>query len=152
MTGAFANRRFRVGAAGTVLVFIAIQFVPVDRTNPTEGSPVDAPDAVIRVLERACYDCHSNRTVWPWYSHVAPISWFVAHHVEDGRADLNFSDWPAFDFEGQALAFEDISHQVETGEMPLPSYLWLHGDARLTDDDRRLLLDWAAEMTIEETP
>lgn len=121
----------------------AAQFIPVDRTNPPVTSEVDAPPAVLALLQRACYDCHSNRTRWPWYSHVAPISWFVADHVHDGRADLNFSEWPVFDLEGQALAMEDIRREMTHHGMPLKSYLILHPEARLTDAEYDTLARWA---------
>lgn len=121
----------------------AAQFIPVDRTNPPVTSEVDAPPAVLALLRRACYDCHSNRTRWPWYSHVAPISWFLADHVHDGRADLNFSEWPVFDLEGQSLAMEDIRKEMTHHGMPLKSYLILHPEARLTDAEYDTLARWA---------
>ena len=97
------------------------------------------------ILRRACYDCHSHETHWPWYSRIAPISWWVVEHVDHGRGDLNFSEWPNFDFEAQQIEFLDIAEQVENGEMPLPNYLILHRDARLSDEDRRILLEWTGE-------
>src|SRR5438874_1058331 len=78
-------------ALGTVLV--AIQLVPVERTNPSATKPIEAPAEVTAVLRRSCYDCHSNETRWPWYAYVAPVSWLVADDVKDGRAKLNFSSW-----------------------------------------------------------
>lgn len=122
---------------------MALQLVPVERSNPPIRSDVDAPAEVEAILRRACYDCHSHETRWPWYSYVAPVSWFVVDHVKHGRGDLNFSDWPAFDFEAQDLALSDVREQITKGEMPLPSYLILHRDARLSEDDRAVLLEWA---------
>lgn len=121
----------------------AAQFIPVDRTNPPVTSEVDAPPAVLALLKRACYDCHSNRTRWPWYSHVAPVSWLLADHVHDGRADLNFSEWPVFDLEGRSLAMEDIRKEMTHHGMPLKSYLILHPEARLTDAEYDTLARWA---------
>jgi hypothetical protein len=129
-----------------LLVAVGIQFVPVDRTNPPVRTDVAAPAEVASILRRACYDCHSNETSWPWYSHVAPASWFVARHVRHGRGDLNFSEWPLFDMEAEAEAFKDIEAQVEKGEMPLPSYTWIHRDAALGAEDRETLLRWARSM------
>lgn len=125
-----------------LLAAVAIQFVPVDRTNPPVRTDVAAPGEVAPILRRACYDCHSNETRWPWYSYVAPASWFVADHVRHGRGDLNFSEWPVFDLEAEAEALKDIEAQVEKGEMPLRSYTWLHRDAVLSPDDRETLLRW----------
>ena len=130
------------GALVLLLAAAAIQMVPVDRTNPPVVSDVDAPAEVKEVLRRACYDCHSNQTDWPWYSHVAPLSWFVADHVRVGRKDLNFSEWPAFDRELQELAKADIREQVAGGTMPLTSYTWLHPEARLTDAEREVIVAW----------
>jgi len=125
--------------------FAAIQLVPVERTNPEVQWEVDAPPEVADILRRSCYDCHSHETRWPWYSYVAPLSWWISSHVREGRSDLNFSSWPALDLEAQELAFEDIAKQVSRGEMPLASYLILHPGARLTDADRDSLLRWAGK-------
>jgi hypothetical protein len=95
------------------------------------------------ILERSCYDCHSNRTRWPWYSHVAPVSWLVARDVHEGREELNFSNWPAFDLEKQDDHLKHIKKQVERGKMPLPIYLSMHPRARLSESERRIVVDWA---------
>lgn len=135
-------KSIRRALIGGVVLFVGIQFVPVDRTNPPVVTELEAPDPVLAVLRRACYDCHSHETRWPWYSRVAPMAWLVADHVHEGRGDLNFSEWPAFDFEEVEEAGEDIRKQVEKGKMPLPSYLLLHPEARLSEADRRILIDW----------
>jgi len=137
------GRWLRWIGAGLLVVFLGLQFVPVERTNPHVMSDIKAPPEIDAILRRACYDCHSHETRWPWYSRIAPVSWWVADHVEHGRSDLNFSMWPVFDFEEQDLAMGDIEEQIRKGEMPLPSYLILHRDARLSDADRELLLRWA---------
>lgn len=124
-------------------LFAAIQLVPVSRTNPPVQSNVSVPAAVDSILRRACYDCHSNETRWPWYSRVAPISWWLADHVKDGRKDLNFSEWPVFDFEAQDLAFGDITTQLKKGKMPPASYKLGHPEARLDERERGILLEWA---------
>lgn len=136
-------RLLRYGLLGLVVVGILLQFVPVERTNPAVTSQVPASPEVLAVLRRACYDCHSNETRWPWYSRVAPISWRVAHHVEEARGDLNFSEWPLFDLEFQELAFHEIEEQIAEEKMPLWDYLLLHPRARLSEKDRQILLEWA---------
>ena len=143
MRPTLGRRLIRWCAAGALLLLLLMQLVPAERTNPPVISDIDAPAEIREILRRSCYDCHSHETRWPWYSYVAPMSWFVVDHVDDGRADLNFSDWPVFDFEAQDLAFEDIGQQIEQGEMPLTSYLLLHPSARLSDDDKRRLLRWS---------
>jgi hypothetical protein len=138
------QRRVFGAAVIAAVIMIGLQFIPVDRTNPPVQSEVQAPDSVIAILRGACYDCHSNETSWPWYSYVAPASWFVIRHVNRGRGDLNFSEWPTFDFEAEELTRSDIHEQIEKGKMPLRSYLILNPGARLTEADRRTLLQWTA--------
>jgi len=125
-------------------ILVVIQFFPAERTNPPVVAEIVAPEEVMTILDRACYDCHSNRTRWPWYSRVAPLSWWLVEHVDDGRGDLNFTEWPMLDFETQELAFHDIEEQIAEGEMPLFSYLLLHPGARLSEAEKRTLIDWAA--------
>jgi hypothetical protein len=129
-----------VGALG--LAFLLLQVVPVDRSNPSGGSPLAADPAVVEVLRRACYDCHSNETVWPWYSRVAPVSWLVSHDVVEGREVLNFSVWEAYAGGARREMLEEIWEEVAEGEMPLESYLLLHPEARLTQVDREVLESW----------
>jgi hypothetical protein len=130
-------------AAATLVAAVAIQFVPVHRTNPPVQFELDAPAHVKPILERACYDCHSNRTRWPWYSRVAPVSWLVARDVHKAREELNFTDWPSFDFEEQDHLMAGIAKQVNRGKMPLPIYLTMHPEARLRPEERRTLVAWA---------
>lgn len=130
-------------AAAALVAAVAIQFVPVDRDNPPVDFEIEAPDDVHAVLRRACYDCHSNETRWPWYSRVAPVSWLVARDVARGREDMNFSEWPVFDFEAQEHAFVDIHKQIDRRRMPLPIYVFMHPEAKLSEAERRLLLEWA---------
>lgn len=140
------KKLLRWGPIGLLVLFAAIQLIQPDRSNPPVESEIDAPDEVRAILERACYDCHSHETTWPWYAYVAPASWFVADHVEHGRGHLNFSRWPKYDFEEQEHAFGDIREEVEEGEMPLPSYLILHSEARLSEADKQTLMRWAGEQ------
>ncbi len=137
-------------ALGVTLLIVA-QFIPVQQTNPPVLSDIQASPAVKAVLVKACFDCHSHETVWPWYSRVAPISWWVAGHVEKGRKDLNFSRWPTFDFVTQDLLLRDIEDQVSRREMPPRSYALGHPEARLDDGERQLLLEWARAGNADES-
>jgi len=141
-------------AATALVVAVAIQFIPVKRTNPPVQFEVDAPGPVKKILERACYDCHSNHTRWPWYSRVAPVSWLVANDVRRGRKEVNFTDWPTFDFEAQDHLMAEIAKQVDRGKMPLPMYIVLHSDAMLTPAERQVVVSWAraAEQAGSEDP
>lgn len=128
---------------GLVLVAaIGIQFKPVNRSNPPVTMVVDAPPEVLAILKRSCFDCHSNETVWPWYSRVAPMSWKVADHVRVGRKHLNFSTWDQYDAEDRADIFEETWEEVEKGEMPLLDYLRLHPEAKLSEADLAVLRAW----------
>ena len=142
--------RNRYLVAAVLVIAVAIQFVRPARTNPPATTELNAPAAVKEVLERSCYDCHSNHTTWPWYSGIAPMSWLVAWDVTRGRDKLNFTDWPVFDFELEDLLYERIHDQLRENRMPLRKYLWLHRNAVLSPADRRLLLDWAAGMRTTE--
>ena len=134
------DKRFVFGALALLLL---IQFVPVDRTNPPVETEAPLDAATRDILKRACYDCHSNETVWPWYAQIAPVSWLVAHDVEEGREHLNFSTWNRYDAEKQAKKRRKTWKEVDEGEMPLWFYLPLHPEARLSDADLRLLETWA---------
>ena len=123
----------RIGVGGLGML-LAIQMVPYgrDHTNPSAiGEPTwDAPET--RALaKRACFDCHSNETEWPVYSSIAPVSWLVQHDVNEGRAVLNFSEWPRPQKEAKKA-----SEEVVEGDMPPVSYTWLHAQARLNAPDR----------------
>ena len=133
--------RWTIGAL--IVVGIAIQLVPVERTNPPNDGEVPATPEVRAILRRACYDCHSNETVWRWYSHVAPVSWLVAHDVKEGRAALNFTAWNAIDPGKQTKLIRESWDEVSEGEMPPALYLPMHSDASLTAGDRKLLREWS---------
>ena len=124
-------------------VLVAVQLVPVPRDNPPVVAEIRAPTEVQRIFERACYDCHSNQTRWPWYSRLAPVSWLVAHDVKEGREHLNFSRWGELSAKDRAHAREEIGEVIEKGEMPPWFYLPLHPEARLGSHDRELLRGWS---------
>lgn len=141
-----SRRRCRVAfvAAGLLL---AIQLVPVDRSNPPVESTVPAPPAVEEILRRACFDCHSNETAWPWYSRVAPASWIVARDTRQGREHLNFSTWNRLDPEERIDLLEEVWEEVDAGDMPMAIYLPLHPEARLTEADKAAIEAWVREAT-----
>ncbi len=131
---------------------IGIQLIRPARTNPpvdqshTLEAVVFVPPRVESILQRACSDCHSDLTRWPWYSNVAPISWFVIDHVDSGRRHANFSEWLRRDTKNPAEytreRFQAICRQVETQNMPLTSYLLLHRAARLSQSDIETICQW----------
>ena len=137
---------------GLLAVLALCQFIRPGHTNPPAAPGRDlsasafAPSAKVAALLRgACYDCHSYETKWPWYGQIAPVSWWLADHIKDARARLNFSDWPVDNPARAKKKLERISENVESGDMPLPSYTWMHPAARLSAADKKLLADWADE-------
>jgi hypothetical protein len=124
-------------------LFLFIQAIPVERNNPPVTERIEAPPEVQTLLRRACMDCHSNETFWPWYSGVAPISWLTARDVREGREHLNLSTWDRYDAGERAELFDEMAEVVEEGEMPMKMYLPLHPEARLTAEERALLVRWA---------
>ena len=115
---------------------------PVDQTKTIEHA-MSIPPNVQTTLSRACNDCHSSETAWPWYSNVAPVSWMLTDHVNEGRAELNFSNWATFSPRKKRHKLEEICEQVNKKEMPVTSYLWMHPDARLSPQERNAICDWA---------
>src|SRR5688572_28475387 len=125
------------------LVVVVIQFFGIDKTNPpineseTLESTVSVPADISMILARSCNDCHSNKTMYPWYAHIQPSGWFLRDHVNHGRSHLNFSTFKTYTLKQQAHKLEEICEMVESQAMPLPSYLWIHGDAVLSPSDAK---------------
>jgi hypothetical protein len=144
-------------ALAMIVGAFAIQIVRPARTNPptdpartlTAIAPV--PAGVHDVLVRGCQDCHSNDTRWPWYSNVAPISWFVIDHVNHGRRHFNYSDWAQYDRDKMPGLLKDICELTRKGDMPMSSYLWLHPESRLGDTDVAVLCEWTDSMRRQST-
>src|SRR5690349_8834132 len=132
------GRIIRTAAVIAMVGAVLIQLVRPARTNPTTDPTrtmlaiVHPPAPVQAVLERGCRDCHSNDTRWPWYSNVAPMSWFVIDHVNHGRRHFNYSDWSSYNDDDQDKLLGSICSLTRRGRMPLPSYLLIHRDARLS--------------------
>ena len=129
------------------IAFVAIQFFQIDKTNPqvnaseTLESVVSVSPDVSIILGKACNDCHTNKTIYPWYSYIQPNGWFLKSHIDEGMSKLNFSKFATYSPNKQAKKLEEICEQVESGEMPLPSYTWIHRDAILTDSEKKALCD-----------
>ncbi|MGH7785080.1 MAG: heme-binding domain-containing protein [Candidatus Binatia bacterium] len=131
-----------------VVALIAIQFFRPDRTNPAINDSdtlivsMQVPPQVGGILERSCNDCHSNKTVYPWYTNIAPISWWLSNHISEGRSELNMSVWNTYTAKRKLNKLEAVCEQVRSGDMPLPSYLWIHRDAVLREGDAKTICDW----------
>ena len=126
-----------------IVVLVAIQFVPTRHINPDVTGELSASPELKALLKRACYNCHSNETVWPWYSRIAPISWWIGRHVREGRRELNFSTWNFYPPNRKARKLKETREQIEKGKMPLWYYVIVNPDAKLSAGDRELILKWA---------
>lgn len=149
MTHIFRWQVVRWILIGMLLILVAIQFAPVDRLNPPVEAEVPAPANVRAILRRACYDCHSNETVWPWYSQVAPFSWLLAYNVREGREELNFSTWNRITTQQQVKKLKESWKEVADEDMPPWDYLRIHRDATLLAEDRMALRTWALSTASE---
>ena len=133
---------------GIIVVLVVMQFFRIDKTNPPVDNSKDllyiaeANEDVTLLVRKACYDCHSNETTYPWYTNVAPVSWWIKHHIDEGREELNFSEWTKYDAEKADHKLEECVEMLEEGEMPLSSYTITHGEAELSEEDKHKLMDW----------
>lgn len=132
--------------AALAVGFALLQFIQPARTNPPVKNDflkaTGAPPEVAGLFRAACYDCHSDQTRWPWYGYIAPVSWQIVQDVNRGRRHVNLSEWPANNAELAGKKIEDMSDEIDDGDMPLKKYSLIHKDARLTDDQRDELTQW----------
>jgi hypothetical protein len=137
---------------GLLLILMAIQFIRPSQNKSTEAQTNDiavtmnVPDEVNIIIRKACYDCHSNTTNYPWYAHIQPVAWWLNHHIEEGKDELNFSEFGGYKTKRKIKKFNEIASEVTNGEMPLDSYTWIHKDAKLTKEEAKLLINWANLM------
>lgn len=143
-------KKLTIGVAALLAIaFVVIQFFPIDRSVPpvyaaeTLESAVKVPPDISEIIGRSCNDCHSNLTVYPWYTRIQPVGWFMKDHIDEGRREMNFSVFNTYSPKKKAKKLEEICEQVTQGEMPLPSYLWLHGNSVLKESEVKALCDWS---------
>ena len=142
---------------GVISLVIILQFFTVDHSNPSVNHEIIINDENAKmILTKACYDCHSNETNWPWYSYVAPVSWMVVDDVEHARKDLNFSNFEDYTKKRKLHKLEEIKEELEKELMPLPSYAFMHSEADLTDDEKQIIYNWVQikinELNMLNTP
>jgi hypothetical protein len=132
-----------------VIIFVGLQFIRPAKTNPPidQAQTIEAQTQVTAqveaIFDRSCNDCHSNKSRWPWYSNVAPVSWLVIGHVNDARKAMNLSEWGKRDRDRQSKKLQQMCDEVTDGAMPLASYTPLHPGSKLSPDDVKTLCDWA---------
>lgn len=137
---------------GLLLVLVLIQFVRPEKNQATGVSPNDittkyaVPASVHAILKRSCFDCHSNNTTYPWYDNIQPVSWWLNHHIQEGKGELNFSEFATYAPKKANHKLEEIGESVTEGWMPLNSYLWIHHDAKLTPQEAKLVANWASQL------
>jgi len=137
------NKKVRNIVIGIVVLFVLIQIIPVDRSNPPVSQDMPAPPEVSSVLHRACYNCHSNQTEWPWYSYIAPVSWMVASDVHEAREHMNLSRWDTYPRDDKHHFVRGIWRMVDKGAMPLWYYKPLHPESHISDQEKQLLKEWS---------
>lgn len=126
-----------------LIIFIVMQLIQTDKSLPKLDKTLEikATPEVMTIFKNACYDCHSNEVKWPWYSNIAPFSWVISNHVNEGRKALNFSTWENYSEDKKQEHIKSIYRTVY-GSMPLMSYIWLHKEGDLTKEQRQLVRDW----------
>ena len=131
-------------------LFVLSQFFQTDKQNPKSDPKLEivVPSNIKQMLKTACYDCHSNDTVWPFYSYIAPVSWTVAAHVKDGRSALNFSIWETYSKEQKEKYLKEI-FRTAYASMPLPSYIAFHSEADLSKTQRQEIRNWVLGLGIK---
>jgi uncharacterized membrane protein len=145
-------RTFKIALGWLLAGFLLIQLIRIDVPEPPRAAPGDeiqAPAAIKPLLKKACYDCHSNETKWPWYAEISPISLEVKAHVKNGRSWLNFSIWNRYDEKKQQKLYKGIVKSIDW-KMPPADYMWIHDEARLTPEERRQIKEWAQSRVTEE--
>lgn len=141
------KRKYKV--IGTIIVvFVLLQFIPVERPEVISSNPDDflsevkVSDSIGQLIKSSCYDCHSNETHYPWYSYVFPSSLLVARDTREGRKELNFSDWGSMNKLKKFQHLNKMEEEIESGEMPMKIYILMHPKAGLTSDEKASLLQW----------
>ncbi|MCC6275251.1 MAG: heme-binding domain-containing protein [Leptospiraceae bacterium] len=132
-----------------VTLGIATQFIPVDQENPKPTGEIIVPKEIKTILERSCYDCHSNNTVWPFYSKIFPLSILISNHVKEGREELNFSEWENLSPKKKNKKASEIAEEVESKEMPPLSYRIFHSKSSLADTEIKALKKWSEKIEQE---
>lgn len=135
-----------------LIIIVVIQFIRPEKNKAATVSANDisqhyeVPTEVDKILSRACKDCHSNNTNYPWYSNIQPVGWWLANHVKDGKKELNFSEFATYDPKRRHHKLEEVIEEVKENHMPLDSYLWIHDEAKLSADEKKTLLLWASVL------
>ena len=140
-----------------ILILIVCQFFRIDKTIKPFDATKDflalngANEELSAILKTSCYDCHSNQPNYPWYTNIAPVSWWIKHHINEGSHHLNFSEWGNYKSKRQDHKLEECVEMIEEDEMPMTSYTVMHGNAKLSDNQKKLLIDWFNSLRTHES-
>ena len=132
--------------------FVGIQFVPTDLNQSDTVPKTDfllvnnTQENISALLQESCYDCHSNNTEYPWYNKVQPVAWFLEDHINEGKEELNFNEWDAYSNRRKNSKLKSIISQVKDDEMPLASYTLIHKDAKLSNSQKTLIIDYMKNL------
>jgi hypothetical protein len=133
-------------------IFIVMQFFRIDKTNPPVVADNDflvlntASAEVQNIIKASCYDCHSNTSIYPWYTTIAPVSWWIKHHINEGRQHLNFSEWGKYTAKKADHKLEECVEMIQEGEMPMSSYTIIHSETKLSEEQKLLLINWFSAL------
>lgn len=139
-----------------IVVLAGIQFIRIDKTNPkTEPKnnffSLSSPsEEISKTIKTSCFDCHSNETIYPWYSNIAPVSWLLKNHINEGREHLNFSEWGKYSISKKSSLKEDMTEEINSDDMPLSMYTLLHSEAKLSTEQKNTLVNWLKEVKSEK--
>jgi len=133
---------------GLLVIFVIIQFVQPVRNNSGQAMPNDISKLVVMpanvqgILKKACYDCHSNNTIYPWYTNIQPLHWFMDYHIKSGKEELNFNEFGTYTPRRQQSKLRSIENSLKDGTMPLSSYTLIHRSAILSEAEKMLIINW----------
>lgn len=142
------NKKMKKILVILLVLFIIIQFFRIDKTNPPINNGMDfltiksTPENIAAKVKASCYDCHSNETKYPWYTNIQPVAWFMKSHIDEGRKHLNFSTFATYEPKRQAHKLYEVVEMIENDEMPLQSYVLGHSEAKLSAEEKQMLIDY----------
>ncbi|MCG6167850.1 heme-binding domain-containing protein [Leptospira sp. FAT2] len=134
---------------GFVLALFLLQFLPLNPPGGDNREEIETSDEVKKILRKSCYDCHSDLTVWPWYSKIFPVNAYLYHHVEEGKAELNFSQWKTLTKKEKSTRGDSILETLEEGEMPPADYVLFHPSAKISPEELDVLKNWIQDLEEE---
>lgn len=143
------KRFFKFLVIGLLVLFVLAQFYPHPKPNDSGNNTHSistvhlVPDSVQLLLRTSCYDCHSNSTYYPWYYKIQPVAYWLGNHIDEGKRELNFSEFGNYGISKQFNKLRGIAHEIEDGEMPLTSYTLIHTNASLSDAQKKTITSWA---------